>query len=74
MTVEQIIREIESLPREEQAKVIRFAYRLDGERQLTGRELSALAERMSKTTDPSEALMLREGIARGFYGKVASLT
>ena len=68
MTVEQIIREIERLPLEEQAKIIRFAYRLDGERQLTGKELSALAERMARTTDPGEAMMLREAITRGFYG------
>ena len=68
MTAEEIIHEIETLPLEEQAKIIRFAYRLDGERQLTGGELSALAERMARTTDPGEAMMLREAITRGFYG------
>ena len=68
MTAEQIIREIETLSLVEQVKVIRFAYRLDGERQLTGVDLSALAERMARTTDPAEAMALREEITRGFYG------
>jgi hypothetical protein len=69
MTASQIIQEIEALPPEEQAKVVRFAYRLDAERQLTGAELSALAERMAASTDPAEAAMLRETITRGFYGE-----
>jgi hypothetical protein len=57
------------LPPEEQAKVVRFAYRLDAERRLTGAELSALAERMVASTDPAETVMLRETITRGFYGQ-----
>ena len=69
MTASQIIEEIASLPPEEQAKVVRFAYQLDAERQLSGPELSALAERMVSTPDPAQALLLREEIARGFYGK-----
>ena len=69
MTASQIIHEIEALPPEEQAKVVRFAYRLDAERQLTGAELSALAERMVAATDPAEAMLLRETITRGFYGE-----
>ncbi len=68
MTAEQVIREIEALPREEQARVIRFAYQLDAQRQLTGRELSSLADRLVRSTDPAEALMLRDEITRGFYG------
>ena len=60
--------EIEELPPEEQAEVVRFAYRLDAERKLTGAELSALAEQMTATTDPAEAFKLREEIVRGFYG------
>ena len=68
MTANQIIEEIETLPPEEQAKVVRFAYRLDAERRLTGAELSALAERMAAVTDPAQAAMLREEITRGFYG------
>lgn len=68
MTANQIIKEISTLPPEEQAKVVRFAYRLDAERRLTGEELSALAARMAASTDPAEALMVREEIVRGFYG------
>ena len=69
MTASQIIHEIEALPSEEQAKVVRFAYRLDAERRLTGAELSALAERMATSSDPAETAMLRETITRGFYGE-----
>jgi hypothetical protein len=49
--------------------VIRFAYQLDAERQLTGKELSSLAERMVQTTDPTEQAKVREEIVRGFYGR-----
>jgi hypothetical protein len=68
MTTNQLIREIEGLPPEEQAKVVRFAYRLDAERKLTGAELSALAAQMTNATSPVEALKIREEIERGFYG------
>jgi hypothetical protein len=68
MTVSEIIREIETLPPEDQAKVVRFAYHLDAERRLTGAELSALAERMISAANPTEAAKLREEIVRGFYG------
>lgn len=68
MTAAQIIDEIETLPPQEQAEVIRFAYRLDAERQLTGPELSSLAQRMAASTDPAESAKLREVIERGFYG------
>ncbi len=68
MTAKQIIAEIENLAPKEQEEVVRFAYRLDAERQLTGKELSALAERMVESTDPVQTAMLREAIVRGFYG------
>ena len=68
MTVAQIIEEIGALPPEEQARIGRFAYRLDAERQLTGGELAALAERWIGCTDPIESTRLREEIVRGFYG------
>jgi len=68
VTASDIIEEIKRLSPEEQAGVIRFAYRLDAERKLSGAELSALAERMTQTSDPAEALLLREEITRGFYG------
>ena len=53
MTATQIIEEIKRLGPEDQVGVIRFAYKLDAERQLTGDELSGLAERMVNTTDPA---------------------
>lgn len=68
MTAAKIIEEIKHLPPREQAEVIQFAYRLDAARQLTGKELSALAQRMTKATDPAEAALVREAIVRGFYG------
>jgi hypothetical protein len=68
VTTDKIIEQIKLLSPQEQAEVIRFAYRLDAERQLTGKELSALAERMTRTTDPAEAALVRETIVRGFYG------
>ena len=67
MTASQIIEEIKRLGPEEQVGVIRFAYQLDAERQLTGNELASLAERMVNTTDPAEQARIREQIIRGFY-------
>lgn len=72
MNASQIISEISSLPPDEQAKVVRFAYSLDAERKLTGDELSALAARMVESTDPVEAARLRAEISRGFYGGQAN--
>ena len=69
MTATQIIEQIKRLDPQEQSGVIRFAYELDAERQLTGDELSGLAERMVKTTDPAEQARIREEIIRGFYGE-----
>jgi hypothetical protein len=69
VTATQIIAEIKRLAPEEQLGVIRFAYELDAERQLTGDELSGLAERMVNATDPAEQARLREAIVRGFYGR-----
>jgi hypothetical protein len=48
--------------------VIRFAYRLDAGRQLTGPELSSLAEKMVHAPDLAEAALVRDAIVRGFYG------
>jgi hypothetical protein len=69
VTASQIIEEIKRLDPQEQLGVIRFAYQLDAERRLTGHELSALAERMARTTDEVEACRIRESIVRGFYGR-----
>jgi hypothetical protein len=66
MTASQIIHELEALPPAEQAEVIRFVYRLDAERQLTGPELSPLADKMVHTSDPAEAALVRDAIVRGF--------
>ena len=69
MTASQIIEEIKRLDPKEELGVIRFAYQLDTEHQLTGKELSSLAERMVQTTDPTEQAKVREEIVRGFYGR-----
>ena len=69
MTASQIIEEIKRLDPKEQVGVIRFAYQLDAERRLTGKELSALAQRMVNTSDPAEKAKVREEIVRGFYGE-----
>jgi len=68
MTADEIIEEIKRLDPKGQVGVIRFAYQLDAERKLTGKELSSLAARMTETDDPAEAAMIRESIVRGFYG------
>jgi hypothetical protein len=68
MTASQVIQELEALPPEEQSEVIRFAYRLDAGRQLTGPELSSLADKMVHASDPAEAALVRDAIVRGFYG------
>ena len=69
MNAEQIIEEIKRLDPKEQLGVIRFAYQLDAQRQLSGKELSSLAERMVNATDEVEAARIREEIVRGFYGQ-----
>jgi hypothetical protein len=68
VTARQVIEEIKHLSRQEQVEVIRFAYRLDAERQLSGQELSALAKRLAGTSDVAEAALVREAIIHGFYG------
>jgi len=68
MTASQVIHELEALPPDEQAEVIRFAYRLDAGRQLTGLELSSLADKLVSASDPAEAALVRDAIVRGFYG------
>ncbi len=68
MSATQVIQEIQRLTPTEQAEVIRFAYRLDAERMLSGKELGALAKRMIESSDPVEKLRIREELTRGFYG------
>ena len=69
MTASSIIEEIKQLPRAEQSRVIRFAFEFAREGQLTGDQLSDLAQRMADSKDAAEAQKLREEIHRGFYGE-----
>ena len=71
MNAAEVIREIEALPPEEQAKVVQFARRLDAQRKLSPEELGSLAERLASTGDPAKAAVLREEIVAGFYGAKA---
>jgi hypothetical protein len=71
MTAHEIIEQIKRLNPKEQLVVIRFAYQLDAKRRLTGEELSGLAERMVKATDPAEGAIIREAMIRGFYSVTA---
>jgi hypothetical protein len=68
MTATGVIEEIKQLPREEQSRVIQFAFELARERQLPGEKLSEMARRLAETKDTAEATKLREEIHRGFYG------
>jgi hypothetical protein len=68
MTATEVIEEILRLPRGEQARVLAFAFELARKRQLSGKELSALAQRMVDAEDRVEAERLKDEIARGFYG------
>jgi hypothetical protein len=69
MTAAAVIEEIKQLPRAEQSRVLQFAFELARERQLSGEELSELAQRMADSNDPAEKKRLREEIHRGFYGQ-----
>lgn len=69
VTAAKLIEQIKHLPREEQTQVIRFAFELARERQLSGKELAALAERMVDSNDPDEVERLKGEITRGFYGE-----
>ena len=68
MTAAEVIEEIQNLPREEQSRVVQFAFELARSRQLSGSEIGVLAEKMISATDPSEKARLRAELTRGFYG------
>jgi hypothetical protein len=68
MTAEKVIEQIQNLPREEQSRVVQFAFELARSRQLSGAEIAVLAEKMVSTTDPSAKARLRAELTRGFYG------
>ena len=69
MTATGVIEEIKHLPREEQSRVLRFAFELARERQLPGKKLAELAQQMTDAKDPAEVAKLRDEIHRGFYGE-----
>ena len=69
MTATKVIEDILHLPREEQSRVLEFAFQLARRRQLSGKELSALAQRMVNSDDPAEVERLKAEITRGFYGE-----
>jgi hypothetical protein len=69
MTATAVIDEIKQLSPGEQSRVIQFAFKLARERQLPGKELSELAQRMADSDNPAEVKKLRDEIHRGFYGE-----
>jgi hypothetical protein len=69
MTAAKGIEEIMHLPHEEQSRVLEFALELARKRQLSGKELSALAQRMVDSRNPAEVERLKSQITRGFYGE-----
>jgi hypothetical protein len=70
MSALEIIKEIRQLPDEEQAKVKNFVRENLESGQLSGVELTALAQKMVDAKDPAEAKRLEDEIVRGFYGSV----
>ena len=68
MTATAVIEEIQQMPPEEQSRVIRFAIELARKRHLSGKELTALAQRMVESDDPAEIEKLKSALTRGFYG------
>ena len=69
MTAEKVIEEIKQLPREEQSRVLEFTFELARQRQLSGKELTAVAKRMVESDDPAEVERLKAELTRGFYGE-----
>jgi hypothetical protein len=65
----KIIEEIRHLPPGEQAEVIQFTFELARSRQLSGKELGELANRLSESDDPGEITRLKSAMTRGFYGE-----
>ena len=69
VTAAKVIEEIKHLPPGEQAEVIQFAVGLARSRQLTGKELGELAERLAESNDPAEIVRLKSAMTSGFYGE-----
>ena len=68
MTATAVIEEIKHLTPAEQSQVIQFAVELARSRQLAGKELSALAQRMVDSDGPAEVEKIKSALAHGFYG------
>jgi len=68
VTATTVIEEIEQMPPEEQSRVIQYAIELARKRQLSGKELAVLAQRMVESEDPDEVEKLKSALTRGFYG------
>jgi hypothetical protein len=70
VTAAEIVREIERLPSEQQAKVLSalLRSRRNGSK-LSPDELVALGDQMIAAKDPKEADRLEAKILAGFYGK-----
>ena len=69
MTAAKVIEEIMHLPREEQSRVLEFAFELARKRQLSGKELTELAQRRVDSDDPAKVERLKSQMTRGFYGE-----
>ncbi len=69
MTAAKVIEEMDSLPPDEQARVIQHAFELARHRQLSADELGELAQRLAASSDPAEIIRLRSAMTRGFYGE-----
>ena len=69
MTSAAIIQEIKQLPPAEQAEVIQFTVELAHSRQLTGKELGGMADKLATSNDPAEIIRLKSAMTRGFYGE-----
>jgi hypothetical protein len=67
-TLTEIESAIQHLDKEALGQLSQWFEHYLAERQLSGKELSALADRLTRTTDPAEAALVRETIHRGFYG------
>jgi hypothetical protein len=68
MTAVEIIKEIERLPPDEQARVIEFARHAAENQQLRPEQLGRLARQMVEASEPAEVDRLQAEIVRGFYG------
>ena len=69
MTAAAVIHKIEQMPPEDQSRVIQFAIELARKRQLSGKELTALVQRLVESDDPAEVERLQSALTQGFYGE-----